>query len=182
MRLVVGTVVGPHGIRGEVSVDARTDEPSVRFAYGGLLDTDPVDRGPLRVVGARPHGERLLVRFAGVRDRAGAERLRGARLTIDSQRLTPSEASDEWGDHELVGLDAVTSTGTEIGTVTDVAHVPGQDLLVVDLRDGGEALVPFVSAIVTAVECQTGRLVLEPPPGLLEGGSTASGEEAESND
>ncbi len=76
---------------------------------------------------------------------------------------------DEWYDHQLVGLLAVDAAGTAYGSVTEVVHLPMQDLLAVTNDSGGEVLVPFVAAIVTSVDLAGGRVVLDPPGGLFEG-------------
>jgi 16S rRNA processing protein RimM len=118
------------------------------------------------VESVRPHTGRLLVRFAGVDDRTAAEALRGVLLLVDSADILPSDDPDEFHDQELIGLLAVTTDGAEVGEVVDVEHL-GQDLLVIR-RPGGDALVPFVRALVPEVDVPGGRIVLDPPPGLLE--------------
>lgn len=168
MELVVGRVGRPHGIRGEVTVDVRTDDPDDRFAPGRVLPTDPAESGPLTIEQVRWHSGRLLVRFEGVDDRDAAEGLRGTLLVIDSADLPPTGDPDEFHDHELVGLTAVTVDGTELGTVTEIRHL-GQDLLVIDAAEAGrEVLVPFVAALVPDVDVAAGRLVIDPPPGLIQ--------------
>ena len=131
MQLVVGRITRPHGVRGEVSVEVRTDEPDRRFAVGRVLATDPVAAGPLTVESARWHSGRLLIRFAGIADRNQAEELRGVWLTLDSAEAGPSGDPDEFHDHELIGLAVVTTSGDPVGRVTDVRHF-GQDLLVIE--------------------------------------------------
>lgn len=184
MQLVVGRIGKAHGLRGELTVEMRTDDPDRRFAVGTRLVTDPADRGPLIVRSTRPHAGRLLVCFEGVSDRTAAERLRGTLLTVDSALLPPLEDPEEFYDHELVGLAAFTPDGVALGSVVDVLHPPGPDLLVLacgsgEQRDQGEqgedaakepleVLVPFVSAIVFEVDVAAGRLVVDPPPGLLD--------------
>lgn len=183
MHIAVGQIVRAHGIRGEVIVAVRTDEPGVRFAVGSVLPTEPPERGPLTVAASRWHSGRLIVAFEGVRDRTAAEGLRGTLLVLDSAQIPPAPDPDEFYDHELIGLGVVTTAGDPVGVVTDVLH-HGQDLLVIR-RDGApgpsvgqipvgppgpaaaEALVPFVGAIVTDVDVAAGRLVIDPPPGLL---------------
>lgn len=168
--LVVGRVARAHGVTGELAVDVRTDSPERRFAI------DAVVRGQLRdgtvreltVVGVRPHGSRLLVRFAEVLTREVAESLRGALLYAGSADLPPSEDPDEFYDHELEGLSAVLGDGTPVGTVTGIVHLPGGELLVVDRVSGGEVMVPFVRAIVPEVDVPGHRVVLDPPEGLLD--------------
>ncbi len=200
MQIAVGQVVRAHGIRGEVLVAVRTDEPGVRFAPGSVLPTEPPERGPLTVAAARWHLGRLIVAFEGVGDRTAAEDLRGTLLTLDSAQITSLSDPDEFYDHELIGLGVVTAAGDPVGVVADVLH-HGQDLLVVRRedapgqvtpgqvtpgqvtpgqvtpgqvtpgsrgREAAEALVPFVSAIVTDVDVAAGRLVIDPPPGLLD--------------
>jgi 16S rRNA processing protein RimM len=219
MQLVVGRITRPHGVRGEVSVEVRTDEPDRRFAVGHVLTTDPVAAGPLTVESMRWHSGRLLIQFAGVTDRNQADDLRGIWLTLDSAEAGPSDDPDEFHDAELIGLAVVTTSGEPVGRVTDVRHF-GQDLLVIEpgpagsspgsqagsprpepapaepaqaepaqaepapagpvpagplaaggparRASGSELLVPFVAAIVPEVDVAAGRLVIDPPPGLLE--------------
>ena len=178
MQLVVGRIGKAHGVKGEVAVEVRTDDPDARFAAGTRLSTEPPGRGPLTVVRTRPHSGRLLVVFEGVTDRTAAEALRGTLLTVDSADSAPLDDPDEFYDHELLGLAVVTVDGQEVGEVVDVLHPPGPDLIVVRLGDGSgvpaddsagrEALVPFVRAIVPSVDVPGGRLVVDPPAGLLD--------------
>jgi 16S rRNA processing protein RimM len=171
MRLVVGRIGRPHGIRGDVVVDVRTDDPGLRFAVGSVLATEPAAVGPLTIGGARWHSGRLLVSFDGVPDRNAAQELGGVLLTVESDDLEDLSDTGEYRDHQLVGLTVLTSAGERVGTVADVLHY-GQDLLVIKgdgPRQGAEILVPFVAALVPEVDLPGGRLVIDPPPGLLEG-------------
>ncbi|MDQ6649421.1 MAG: ribosome maturation factor RimM [Actinomycetota bacterium] len=168
MQLVVGRIGRAHGVRGEVSVDVRTDAPDRRFAAGSVLDTDPAAAGPLRVTAARPHAGRLLVAFEGVSDRSGAEALRGTLLVVDAASVPELPDPEEFWDHQLVGLAAVDPAGAALGVVEDVLHPPGTALLAIRRPDGSELLVPFVTAIVPEVDLAAGRLVVDPPVGLLE--------------
>ena len=200
MQLVVGRITRPHGVRGEVSVEVRTDEPDRRFAVGCVLATDPVAAGPLTVESVRWHSGRLLIRFAGVADRNQAEDLRGIWLTLDSAEAGPTGDPDEFHDHELIGLAVVTTSGEPVGRVTDVRHF-GQDLLVIEPRArhvisaspgwgspgrprpgrprpgarrrgpgraGQRAAGPVRGRDRARSRCGRGRLVIDPPPGLLE--------------
>jgi 16S rRNA processing protein RimM len=167
VQLVVGRITKAHGIRGEVAVEVRTDDPDHRYSDGSALETDPPERGPLVVTHSRWHAGRLLVRFAGVDDRSAADALRGTLLVADS--ATSRDAADEeYWDHDLVGLAAVRPDGAALGTVIDVLHPPGPPLLVVALGDGQEAMVPFVRAIVPVVDVAAGSVVVDPPDGLIE--------------
>lgn len=183
MDVAVGRVVKAHGLRGELVVEVRTDEPEKRFAVGTSLRLAD-DSRRVTVSSARRHGERLVVRFEGITDRSSADDLRGAVLTVDQAALPPTEDPEEYYDHQLIGLaveqaggtpagtvaDPVAGTvaGTVVGTVVDVLHGPGGDLLVVAREGAGDALVPFVHDIVPTVDLDTGRIVITPPDGLLD--------------
>jgi 16S rRNA processing protein RimM len=167
--LLVGRVAKAHGIAGELAVDIHTDSPDERFALGAVLSARLRDRSvrPVTVTSVRAHSGRLLVRFDEVPDRTAAEAMRGAQLLVDAADLPPSDDPDAFYDHELEGLAAELTDGTKIGTVREIARSPGGELLVVDLADGTEALVPFVREIVPQVDVASGRVVLDPPEGLL---------------
>ena len=174
MRIVVGRVGRPHGIRGEVVIGVRTDEPDLRFTVGATLGSGPAPdgdnpSGQLTVASARWHSGQLLVAFAGITDRTAAGELTGRWLSVDSGQLPATTDPDEFRDHELIGLSVRTPAGRTVGVVTDVLHY-GQDLLVVRPPDGGEHLVPFVKAIVPEVDLAAGTIVIDPPPGLLDPG------------
>jgi 16S rRNA processing protein RimM len=170
MDLVVGRVVKAHGITGEVVVEIRTDDPDTRFAPGSSLRGRPSRGGPESryvVESVRDHGGRLLVRLDGVADRNAAQALRGTVFIVDSQDLPPIEDPDEFYDHQLEGLQVVTTTGTAVGSVAEVLHTAAGELLSVRTEQG-EVLVPFVSAIVTSVSLAEQRIEIDPPEGLLE--------------
>ena len=166
MQVTVGRIGRPHGIRGDVVVGVRTDEPELRFAVGSRLETDRADVGPLTVAAVRWQSGELIVRFRGIRDRTSAGELRGTWLSVDSGTLAPTGDPDEFRDHDLVGLCVRTVDGAEVGVVEDVLH-HGQDTLIVRAASR-EILVPFVKAIVTSVDVEAGVLVIDPPPGLLD--------------
>lgn len=160
-----------------MSVEVHTDDPERRFAVGSVLATDPPAAGPLTVRAAREHAGRLLVSFEEIADRTAAQPLRGVWLTVDAAQIPPPDGGEEFHDTQLAGLSVVTAAGEPVGTVTSVLH-HGQDLLVIEpgpTSQRGEVLVPFVSAIVVEVDLAAGRLVIDPPAGLLDLG--ASGQE-----
>jgi 16S rRNA processing protein RimM len=178
MRVIVGRVGRPHGIRGEVVIGVRTDEPDLRFAAGASVN---VDRSPdgdgsgddghgdgqLTVASARWHSGQLLVAFAGIADRTAAAELTGSWLSVDTGQLPEVSDPEEFRDHELIGLSVQTTAGDPVGVVTDILHY-GQDLLVVQDPDKQESLVPFVKAIVPEVDLAAGIVTIDPPPGLLD--------------
>jgi 16S rRNA processing protein RimM len=182
MQVTVGRIGRPHGIRGDVVVGVRTDEPELRFAPGSRLDTDPIGVGPLTVAGYRWHSGELLVRFEGVSDRTAAAVLGGAWLLADSATFAALDDPDEFRDGDLVGLSVRTVDGTVVGTVADVLH-HGQDVLAIDPvgavgtgavgtvgaagAPAAQILIPFVKAIVPEVDIASGVLIIDPPEGLL---------------
>jgi 16S rRNA processing protein RimM len=166
VRVVVGRVVRPHGVRGEAVVEARTDRPEQRFAPGRVLLTD---RGAeLRVVSSRPHGARVLVQFDGVADRDAVDAMRGVLLEAEVDDVPDDDEPDVYADVSLVGLEARLVSGEVVGVVRAVEHLPMQDLLVVRLTGGRDVRVPFVAAIVPSVDVEAGAVLLDPPGGLLD--------------
>jgi 16S rRNA processing protein RimM len=171
MRLVVARVGRAHGIRGEVSVEVRTDAPHQRFVVGAELYPVPDVSGrsvPARLTldSVRDHRGRFLLRFRGVQDRNAAEELRGMLLEADVPEQT--QETDAWYDHELIGCAVLDAGGRRVGTVVRVDHLPAQDLLVVRTdAPGPERLVPFVSALVPTVDVSRARIVVHDPGGLL---------------
>ena len=167
--LVVGRIGKPQGIKGEVTVEVRTDDPEQRFAEGSVLLTDPAERGPLVIETARSQNGRLMVGFVGTADRNDAELLRGTLLQVDARTLPPPEDDDEFHDHVLRGMAAVLVGGAPLGEVVDVLHLPHGDVLVVRRADNGnEVLVPFVKALVPEVDVPGRTLTVDPPEGLLD--------------
>jgi 16S rRNA processing protein RimM len=163
---VVGRVGRPHGLQGEVTVQVRTDFPEQRFAVGAQLRGENSGR-VFTVETVRSHRGVLLVRFAGITSREAAAQLRGCILTVDAAELPDLTDPDEFYDHQLEGLAAVGPDGEELGKVREVVHAPASDLLVLDTAHG-EVLVPFMRAIVPEVDLAGGRVVLNPPAGLLD--------------
>jgi 16S rRNA processing protein RimM len=173
--LVVGRIGRPHGVRGEVAVEPRTDEPDRRFADGAVLGVRApraVDGVPatLTVAATRWHSGRLLVRFAQLGDRTAAEAARGWQLTVPLDPSDSPDDPDEFYDHQLVGLRVEDGDGLVRGVVTAVGHGGGQDLLHVDV-DGRDVLFPFVRELVPVVDVAGGRVVVDDRPGLLDGGA-----------
>ncbi|MFP5333725.1 MAG: ribosome maturation factor RimM [Actinomycetes bacterium] len=165
MEVVVARIGRPHGVRGELSVEVRTDVPEQRFVVGARFTTDPGGR-TLTLVGVRDHNGRTLLTFAEVSDRTAAEAVRDVLLVAE---VAETDEPDAWPAASLVGLRAVTVDGRDVGTVVGLEHLPAQDLLEIEQPSGHRALVPFVAAIVPEVDVEGGRVVLDPPGGLLEG-------------
>ncbi|MFE2066894.1 ribosome maturation factor RimM [Streptomyces sp. NPDC059467] len=168
MQLVVARIGRAHGIKGEVTVEVRTDEPELRLGPGAVLATDPAGLGPLTIETGRVHSGRLLLRFEGVKDRTGAEALRNTLLIAEIDPEELPEGEDEYYDHQLMDLDVVTVDGTEVGRITEISHLPSQDLFIVERPDGSEVMIPFVEEIVVEIDLEEQKAVIAPPPGLID--------------
>lgn len=164
MQLTVARIGRAHGLRGEVALDVRTDAPDERFAVGAVLATEPAGAGPLTVARTRVQQGRWFVAFAEAGDRTAAEALRGVELVAEAGSAADDDA---WYPHELVGLRVEGTDGRVLGEVVGLEPAPAHDVLVVRETGGEETLVPFVRAIVPVVDVAGGRVVLDPPGGLL---------------
>jgi len=165
--LVVARIGRPHGLRGELTAEVRTDDPDERFAPGRRLLTDPEARGPLTVRTSAYHSGRWVLGFEGVDDRRAAEALRNTVLLVPAAELPALVDPEEFYDHQLVGLPARTTGGAEMGVVRDVVHGPAGDLLVLQ-REGRETLIPFIRQMVPTVDVSGGFIIVDPPEGLFE--------------
>lgn len=170
--LLVARIGKPHGLRGEVTVQTHTDDPEGRFVPGTVFATEAapgtgVPRA-LTLATARKHRETWLLGFEEIPDRTGAESLRGTRLLLDVEAAAEAEDDEGWYEHDLVGLAVVDPSGAALGEVTGLVVGAAQDLLEVRLADGRDALVPFVEAIVTDVDVDAGRVVVDAPGGLFD--------------
>ena len=172
IEVLVGRIGKPHGVRGEVTIDVRSDEPERRFAPGSSLISRPPKGSAfgleaLTVASSRWHQQVLLVTFEELSDRTAAEGARGTLLYAAIPDDESPEDPDEYYDHQLIGLTAYDLEGRELGTVTAVVHGGAQDLLTVRRPDGGDGLVPFVKALVPEVDVAGGRVVVADRPGLV---------------
>lgn len=165
MKLTVGIIGAPHGLKGEVKIDVRTDKPELRLYPGASLETIPPEEGPLVIAAVREYKGATYVRFTDISDRNAVETLRGVRLIVESDEEEPEE--DAWYPHELVGLEALDPEGYELGIVKDLYLRPAQDLLVVEEPDGQLAYVPFVRDIVREVDIADHCVVIDAPAGLF---------------
>lgn len=163
MQVVIGRIGRAHGIRGELNVDIRTDEPERRFAPGSSV----VCGGrTLTIARARHHSGRLVVAFEEIPDRTAAEALHGTIIEAEVDPLELPDDPDEFYDHQIVGLEA-RSRDAAIGTVTGIVHGPYQDTLAVEI-DGHEVFVPFVTEIVPVVDVKGGFVTINEIAGLLD--------------
>jgi 16S rRNA processing protein RimM len=165
MQVVIGRIGRAHGIRGELNVDIRTDEPERRFAPGSSV---VCGSRTLTVASARHHGGRLVVAFKEVPDRTAAEKLHGTVLEAVVDPDDTPDDPDEFYDHQLVGLEVRSDAGgAVVGTVTGLVHLPYQDTLTVAV-DGREVFVPFVTELVPVVDVAGGFVTVKDVEGLLD--------------
>jgi len=175
VQLRVGRITKPHGLKGALKLELYTDDPVKRFVPGAQFALQvPTE--------SQWHGKHVTLSelkwfngqpvafFQEATDRTVAESLVRAVLWIEVDPQEPQE-EDAWYDHQLVGLAAIVA-GQKVGDVTRVDHLPAQDLLVVR-TESGEVLVPFVKAIVKAVDLTAGTVEIDPPGGLFELGDAS---------
>jgi len=174
-RLVcLGRIAGAWGVKGGVRIRSYTAEPLDIAAYGPL--TDETGAGSYRVRAERVAKGMVLAWIDGVADREAAEALKGVRLYVPRERL-PETAPDEFYHEDLIGLEARLADGAPLGRVISVQEYGAGDMLEVKLGTGATVLVPFTRAMVPEIDLAAGRVVVDPPPGLLDGpGAPEAGE------
>jgi 16S rRNA processing protein RimM len=163
-RVCLGVVTGAHGIQGAVRIKSFTEAPEDIARYGSLTD----DGGrcyDVRVIGAAKGV--VIARLSGVENRNHAEALRGLRLYLPRAAL-PQTETEEYYHADLIGLEAVLNDGTPVGRVRAIHDFGSGDTLELARPGAPPVMVPFTRAVVPSVELAAGRLVLDPPPGLLD--------------
>ena len=171
--LVVGHLNKPHGTKGELFVWPLTDHPESVYAPGMALSASDegghepdADLSPLRITAVRPFRSGYLVTFAGVRTREDAELLKGRYLLTELESVPPLEAGELFY-HQLLGMEVVTRDGKLLGEIVEVYELRPAHLLEVH-GPGGEVMIPFVQDIVVETDAESGRMVIDPPEGLLD--------------
>jgi 16S rRNA processing protein RimM len=163
-RVTVARIGAAHGIKGEVRVKPLTEDPTAVATYGPL-ETD--DGRRFEIEALREAGTMLVVRFKGVADRNAAEALTGLALSVPRERL-PETGDDEFYHADLIGLAAATVDGAPLGTVVAVQNFGAGDLLEIAPPAGKTILLPFTAAVVPEIDVAGGRVIVAPPPGLLD--------------
>jgi 16S rRNA processing protein RimM len=169
--LRVGRLLKAHGLKGAIKLELYTDSPNERFVPGAVFELQVPKESPwfgktVKVTELRWYNQSPVLFLDGVVDRTGAESLIKAILLIDAETEKLPDEPDAWYDHQLVGLKAMRD-GVEVGEVVRVEHFPAQDLLIIKTGDR-EVMLPFVKAIVPAVDIKSGTVVVTPPTGLFE--------------
>lgn len=170
-HLVVGQIAKPHGVKGDLYIWLLTDRPDAVYVEGRRLDLgDPEGRrsddgDTLVVERARPYKRGLLVKFEGVDDRTAAEPLGQRYLLLPAEEIEPL-AEGELFYHQLLGLEVETVDGESIGRIREVYETEPSHLL--EVKGDRVRLVPLTGQVVKEVDLENGRLVIDPPPGLLD--------------
>ena len=162
-RLCLGVVTAPHGVRGLVRIKSFTAAPAGVAQYGPL-ETESGETLTLELVGAAKGV--VVARMPGVTDRDAAERLKGMRLYLPRSALPPPD-EEEYYHADLLGLTAELADGTRLGEVSAVHDYGAGDSIEIERPEGGVVIVPFTRAAVPVVDIAGGRIVVEPPDGLL---------------
>jgi len=170
-QLRIGRLTKAHGLKGGIKVEMFTDDPDGRFTPGAVFtlqvpDSSAWHNKTIELVELKWYNSHAVAFFKDVPDRSVAETLIKAILWVDHDLAEVPEEEDAWFDHQLLGL-SVMRDGVKVGSVTAIDHFPAQDLLTVK-TETGDVLVPFVKAIVSAVDVKAGTLTVTPPVGLFE--------------
>lgn len=160
--VAVGRVGRAHGVRGELSVVVLSEVPE-RFEPGATVSLE--DGRTLTVDAARPHRDRMLVRFREVGDRTAAEALQGSLLVVP-RGSSPTLPEGSWWDHDVEGCEVATETGRSLGTVAEVIHTRANDIWSVLDPSGSETLIPVLRGVVVSVDTAGKRIVVREIPGL----------------
>ena len=161
----LGVVTAAHGVQGAVRIRSFTEAPEDIVRYGTLTDETGTRSFDLALVGTAKGV--VIARIAGIDDRNQAEALRGLRLHLPRSALPQTEA-EEYYHADLIGLEAVLGDGTPVGRVRAIHDFGAGDTLEVTRPGAPPVMVPFTRAVEPIVEPAAGRLVLDPPPGLLD--------------
>ena len=164
-RVCVGVVAGAHGVRGAVRIKSFTAEPKDVGRYGPVEDENGRRKFKLSLVGTAKGV--VLATLSGVADRDQAEALRGMRLYLPREALPPPD-EEEYYHADLIGLAAVLGDGASIGIVQAVHDFGAGDCLEIVRPERQPLMVPFTRAAVPVVDIAGGRVVLDPPAGLLD--------------
>ena len=167
MRICVGQIVGAHGVRGLVKLASFTEAPEAITQYGALTDEAGARVFSVALVGANKG--HWIARVDNVDDRDIAQALSGTRLFVDRDRLPPPD-EDEFYHADLIGLRAELPDGTALGTVAAIHNFGAGDIIEIVLPSGKRPLLPFDRETVPEIDPAVGRLVIDPPPGLLDEG------------
>jgi len=165
---VIGEIVRPHGLRGEMRVLPLTDDPSrfARLEECFVWDTARDVREPRRLRSVRSMGDTLLVALTGCDSPEAARTLTGRFLAIPERDVLPPREGTFY-PWQIEGAVVVTEDGRQVGRMSGVEQGPGQDRWIV--RDGArEHLIPAVADIVVDVDVAARRIVIRPPDGLLD--------------
>jgi 16S rRNA processing protein RimM len=159
-RVLVGAVIGAHGIKGETKVRTFTSDPRAFGAYGPVATaTGRI----LRIVSVRPLKEEdVIVTFAGVADRTSAESLKGTELYVQRSAL-PVPRDGEFYHADLVGLAVEDESGAQVGRVRGVQNFGAGDLIEIEDDEGDLRFIPFTTEAVPVVDIAAKRMVVIPP-------------------
>jgi 16S rRNA processing protein RimM len=168
--VLVGTIARTHGLRGGVIVNPDTDFAAERFRAGEVLLVGPLDAPasgvPRRILEARFHQGRPVIRLEGIESITDAEGLAGCALHMPASALG-SLPERTYYRHDLVGCEVRDTAGAPVGRVTRVEGTLERSYLVVP-RPGGEVMIPMVDGICVSVDIAARLVVVDPPEGLLE--------------
>lgn len=165
MLVEVGRLAKAHGVKGDLLTEPLTDFPDLRFSIGAVVQLQSGRK--LTVSRHADHSGKMLLHFLEIPDRNSAEEIAGELLFADIDESEMPPIPGKYFDRQLIGMLVCLLTGEVIGKVSEILHLPAQDVLVVN-SFGKEILIPFVDPIVPKVDLLQGKITIDPPAGLLE--------------
>ena len=170
MQLVVARIGRAHGVRGEVTIEVRTDKPEERLQVGAILKTEPSKHGSLKIASIRNHNGTLLLSFEGRSDRSSAEELRNVLLIAEVEFSDVELDEDEFHATEILGCAVILEDGRVLGEVVDILQLPSQDTLVVKCNSEfkrEDVLIPFVKKHVPKIDLDSKKVYVSEMEGLV---------------
>ena len=163
-KICLGVVIGAQGVQGAVRVKFFTAEPANVAAYGRVSDETGMREFDVTLAGKAKNA--IVLRLSGIDDRNAAEALKGMHLYVDRTTL-PEPEEDEFYYSDLVGLEAVQLDGANLGVVRQLGNYGAGETIEIETQTGGLVVLPFTRAVVPVIDLEAGRIVVDPPPGLL---------------
>jgi len=167
-RVCVGQLLGAHGVRGLVKLASFTEDPAAIAEYGALTDAEGKRTFTVTLHGANKG--HFLAEIVEIGDREAAQALNGTRLYIERSQL-PAAEEDEFYHADLIGLRAELPDGTPMGTVAAMLNFGAGDIVELSLPGGKRPMLPFDKETVPVIDIAGGRIVVDPPEGLLDSGA-----------
>lgn len=166
MRILVGIIGSPFGVKGFVRIKSYSDNPK-RFSPGQAMSLDSGNSHRIvKIEKSRISGDCYIAKLEGVDDRNAAADLKGAELSIESSQL-PKKEQDEFWEHELIEMHVLDEKRNYLGNIVEIIETKANDVYVVRKQDGAEFCVPAIKQVVLCVDVKEREMTIRPIAGML---------------